>query len=493
MNKKLITLAVAAAMTAPAAVFAEATIYGVLHNHLDYVDVDENARTFGPGSVPGTGVPSVPVRSDNLFVTFDAQGVPASIAVVPGGPNTAYVATEDGEIIFAEDNGGRPGSASVSAGDVFSNNPADAPAFPNSLYPALQKSADYKGWDINANNPSNRIGIKGSEDLGGGLKAIYQVEMGVSLANTDDNIANGDKGTLSFRNSFVGLAGNFGTFLVGRHDTPLKISTGKLDMFADTLADYNHTVGFHDVRADNVVAYISPSFSGFQFAGAVIPAGGATPVGLGVPGESPDGIADAYSLAVIYSNGPFYAGGGFESLGDQHWAGLNSDFMDNGVTYNTYRGVPGYGEADDWNKWRIGLGILDWNGFSLGGIYEDNSNVLGAPQEADMKIWQVQAGYSFGNNTIKGMYGQNDVDSCVGTNYSTVCSSAVQSALGFYGINANVGQIPYLNNQDFDSWAVAFDHNFSKRTRAYALYTATDSDQGSSDWSGFSLGLTHKF
>ncbi len=41
MNKKLITLAVAAAMTAPAAVFAEATIYGVLHESIDYVDVDE--------------------------------------------------------------------------------------------------------------------------------------------------------------------------------------------------------------------------------------------------------------------------------------------------------------------------------------------------------------------------------------------------------------------------------------------------------------------
>ncbi len=30
--------------------------------------------------------------------------------------------------------------------------------------------------------------------------------------------------------------------------------------------------------------------------------------------------------------------------------------------------------GDDFNKWRIGLGILDWNGFSLTGIYEDRSN-----------------------------------------------------------------------------------------------------------------------
>jgi hypothetical protein len=58
----------------------------------------------------------------------------------------------------------------------------------------------------------------------------------------------------------------------------MKISTGKLDLFADTMADYNGTVGFRDLRADNVVAYISPSLAGFQLSGAIVPSGGATGV-----------------------------------------------------------------------------------------------------------------------------------------------------------------------------------------------------------------------
>ena len=41
----------------------------------------------------------------------------------------------------------------------------------------------------------------------------------------------------------------------------------------------NATVGFQDLRADNAVAYISPSFSGFTLAAAVVPAGGSTGIG----------------------------------------------------------------------------------------------------------------------------------------------------------------------------------------------------------------------
>jgi predicted porin len=126
----------------------------------------------------------------------------------------------------------------------------------------------------------------------------------------DDNIPGGNNGGISIRNSFVGLAGGFGTALVGRHDTPLKISTGKLDLFSDTVADYNGTVGFDDLRTDNTIAYISPSFSGFSFMGAMVaPGGGTAGSGLNINSDS---LAGAYSLAAIYNNGPFYASAAYE-------------------------------------------------------------------------------------------------------------------------------------------------------------------------------------
>jgi len=381
MNKKLITLAVTAALVAPAAAMADATLYGKLNVSIDY---------------------------------FDIQQTDAQKAL---GVNT------------------------------------------------------YKGWTLNKGQVgegagrANRIGVKGSEDLGGGLKAIYQVEFGIDLANESDyNIANGDRGSVSMRNTFVGLAGGFGTFLVGRHDTPLKISTGKLDLFADTMADYNGTVGFNDVRADNAIAYISPSFSGFQFAGAIVPGSASTAsgtvIGLDVTlagateNNDSDSIAQAYSLAGIYTNGPFYASVAYESFG-KDLLGLNVPGT-SAVVYST----------DDFNKWRVGLGILDWNGFTFDGVWENQD-----AGDLSANLYQLQAAYAFGNNSIKAMYGWVDRD-----------------------INLQDKDLSDLLNGSRDTWAIGFDHNFSKRTRAYVLYTDVNDDAADmNDWSGFSVGMVHSF
>jgi hypothetical protein len=270
MKKKLLTLAVAAAVAAPALASAEAIMYGKMNVSIDYADVK---NVIIPNNLATqTLVPQQPWEANPPAVGSIRRPI-----LTDGNGNPIRVA-----------------------------NP--------------QPTEDFKGWGMSANgyipgvNRANRLGVKGSEDLGNGLKAIYQIEFGINPNDTNDNvISNSDD--ITYRNTFVGLAGNWGTFLIGRHDTPLKISTGKLDLFADTMADYNGTVGFQDLRADNAIAYVSPSFSGFQFMAAAVPPGGATG-GNGLNINS-DGIADGYSLAGIYSNGPFYASIAYESLGNE--------------------------------------------------------------------------------------------------------------------------------------------------------------------------------
>jgi len=456
MNKKLLTLAVAAAMAAPAIASAEAILYGKVNVSIDYANVN------------------------NVVL-----------------PTYGFARDSEGQVIL--DPNGNPTLVQLTDGE------------------------DFNGWGMSANGyipgegRASRIGVKGSEDLGNGLKAIYQVELGINLDDTNNNVlSNSD--SITYRNSFVGLAGGWGTLLAGRHDTPMKISTAKLDLFADTMADYNGTIGFRDLRADNTVAYISPSWSGFQLAAAIIPAGGATGGGNGLNLNEND-LANTYSIAAIYSNGPFYASAAFENLHNEHFNTQDQSLYFSNCPYQVVNGqiteerFAGTGafvcpsQDSDAQAYRFGLGLLDWNGFSLTAIYENqdsfnNDKYVGytdpensrlnfyfpaATNHADM--WQVQAGYAFGNSMIKGMYGQAQYK-----------GDDVVAGADYVSIN---GGPQFLQNRtaslDYDvtSWAVGYDYNFSKRTKAYMLYTNVDSDLESvsagSDWDGFSLGMMHSF
>ena len=450
------------------------------------------ARPYNP-NIPATFLSASDAKKQAAILN-DAQ----IAAYKAAGPNAgataiaAYVASQQQVLLTAKNAG------LISAGDYSAQSQRlgtlEGAAKPGTLsYMALQAAAlgaytpgtKFKGWgmDTSWQGPSDRIGVKGSEDLGNGLKAIYQIELGVDITNAtrDNNIANGNRGSttnnsgFAFRNTFVGLAGDWGTFLMGRNDTPLKISTGRLDLFSDTLADYNNTIGFQDLRADSAVAYISPSLSGFQLLAAIVPSGGAT--ALGTYNENADSVAGAYSIAATYKNGPFYGSAAYESL-------ESKNFETDNVNYQLLYGKT----AENDSKWRIGLGLLDWNGFSLTGIYEQRKHILGAPENADGNFFQIQGGYAFGSSMIKAMWGRADLNRCADPNNVGFRYTCPSSIIGQY-----FAQSILVQNNQKTSWAVGYDYNFSKRTSAFALYTDVSDKNANADWSGFSIGMMHSF
>jgi len=516
MNKKLLTLAVAAAMAAPAIASAEAILYGKLNVSLDYEKIDNVIA---------------PVYNNSVVAPiYDSAGN----LVFGGSPGVDYFYYPDGT----------RAALVVPTGTVLTPDQAQALQGTYRLAPGTTlPGTDFEGWglakgrNLQGEGRASRVGVKGSEDLGNGLKAIYQIELGINF-DTNNNVAN-NADTISYRNTFVGLAGDWGTLIMGRHDTPMKISTGKLDLFSDTMADYNGTIGFDDVRADQAVAYVSPNWAGFQFMGAIIPGGAAT--AIGDRNWNNDGIASGYSLAAIYSNGPFYGSAAYESLSTDMF--MNTATALNGcypVTTFDAAGAPLYTalscqqQTSDYNKWRFGLGLLDWNGFTLTAIYENEENLPGSGSVTGMdyyntlfpgasdyswrlsggpdkrELWQVQAGYSFGNWMVKGMYGQASYS---GGNTQIPSAGETLANSGYYQALYN----DYFNGNS-DSWAIGVDYNFSKRTKAYMLYTATTID-GSNNatltnsvgdipgvdpgiggntnnnykWDGFSIGMMHSF
>jgi predicted porin len=314
------------------------------------------------------------------------------------------------------------------------------------------------------------------------------------------------------------------------------MSTGKLDLFADTLADYNSTIGFVDLRTNSAIAYVSPSWSGLSFAGALVAPhvyntysstnrdsnGALYPVNKSADSDS---LAEAYSLALTYDNAGFFASVAYENI-----SGTWFDAWTNGGALNAiFPGIatplspvtlsggfnnPGYIYAsEDSSKWRVGLG---WTGagFTVGGLYEWEDNVLGI-NGADGERWQISAGYTFGNNMIKAMYGQGDFSASA----NLAGSQGFANPAGNLDFTGNfAGQ--YREDADQDAWAIGFDHNLSKRTKAYILYTAVSGDTKSAytrdnvysdvngqfattreGWSqkldvdrgGFSIGMIHTF
>jgi predicted porin len=116
----------------------------------------------------------------------------------------------------------------------------------------------------------SRLGFRGSEDLGGGVRAIFTLENGYN----PDNGTLGQGGRIFGRQAFAGLAGGFGDLVLGRVPA-FGSGTGSYDMIGvgdpfgtgfgiSSLASTFSTIGV-TLRPSNSILYRSPSFGGFRF------------------------------------------------------------------------------------------------------------------------------------------------------------------------------------------------------------------------------------
>ncbi len=110
----------------------------------------------------------------------------------------------------------------------------------------------------------SRLGFKGTEDLGNGLKANFVLEMGL---NVDDGSSG--QGATFGRRSTVGLSGDFGTLDLGRDKTPTNKFVDGFDPFASGYINSGNglnTVYYTGGRTNNAIYYSTPNFSGFSAA-----------------------------------------------------------------------------------------------------------------------------------------------------------------------------------------------------------------------------------
>jgi len=145
------------------------------------------------------------------------------------------------------------------------------------------------------------FGLKGDEDLGGGLHAEFNLESGIDMANGGFSDSNGN---MWGRQAWVGLRGNFGTVRAGLQYSPFFMQTLALDprslsQLGSSLVVYANNAIATGIFVSNAVTYTTPVIAGLQ--GSALFAFG------GTPGNFQAGRQYSGSLSYHWQNLGLYA------------------------------------------------------------------------------------------------------------------------------------------------------------------------------------------
>lgn len=315
---------------------------------------------------------------------------------------------------------------------------------------------DGAGDDINMNDNTSALGVKGSEDLGGGLKAIFQLEYQTDVTGNDTDAGSVNTG----RDQWLGLEGSFGKVRLGTSSTTYKASGAMIDpVYRTSLQARNHGLQSRlhsqdgangEGRMTNGIFYNTPDFNGFSASAEYSFDDTCNATIANCTNDD-----DAYGLGAQYKNGPILA---FVSYITNDKGG-DDDATKIGGSYS-------FGDATVFAQYEMDGGLIGGN------LNTQNQSVDGAD------LWSLGGTYALGNATLYAAYGQGDDSSAAA-------------------------------NTEYDAWTLGAMYGFSKRTMVYGGFNQVSCDAGG--WSNnatnqcnnvqatggevdtFTIGMRHKF
>jgi predicted porin len=331
------------------------------------------------------------------------------------------------------------------------------------------QAINYKGGKVNGVNgngsSTSQLNIRGTEDLGGGLKANFRVETDWSVvsnlanqgvaasANAIPDAINGKNNTINGSNSTfgngeirVGVQGGFGAVNFGaiNYNTLNTYVTGQ--PFGTAIGSgfrtfyINDAQGTSQVRAENALNYVSPVFSGFnatlyksnkQTKATSVAALSTSVTGLNTQANAFGGLG-AYDqvgtqeIGVNYANGPLAAS----------FSNLKQDFA----------GVQAAGSS------------------------------MAAAGTAQYTVNTLAANYAFGDAKLFGLYQTNKTDTNTVDNKAYSISGTY--TMGAVVLMAQFGQLKNISDAKTKIWGLGADYNLSKRTAVYFRAESIDDKAG---------------
>lgn len=285
---------------------------------------------------------------------------------------------------------------------------------------------------MRVNTNASRFGVKGSEDLGEGLKGFFQYEVEM---DADGGAAAGDHGFGKTRNSGLGLEGGFGKIVFGVWDSPFKVVHNSLELFDNTTQwTALKVVGLsagkdYNTRQANMVQYWSPKLGAVQAAVMYSPD----------EAKSSTSNKSIISTSLTFAQDELYISGGYESRNDV--------FL--GTTDSALRVAGKYSLGDVW----VGamLESIKTNTSATASVTGNNAELVG---EFKMGPSRIAASYAKAGSTSVGAAAANDVNQIT----------------------------------------LKYTYGFSKRTEAFAAYASKKTNGATSVTANtFGGGLIHSF
>lgn len=283
----------------------------------------------------------------------------------------------------------------------------------------------------------SRWGLRGREDLGGGLSASFQLESGFDASTG----AQGQGGRAFGRQAWVGLNSGVGSLKLGRQYVPFFLAQDTIDPFGTGLIGDGSGMAAvfraYGVRMDNTINYASPNFGGLSFEAAY---------GLGEAANSTS-LGSQYGFSAAYEGGPLTVVAAYHNQGQ----------------------VAGGVDAGDNRSFLVG-GAYDLKVAKLHGAFADNRD-------------ENAAGASTGRSR----------DYMLGVSAPVGPVTLMASFIRHNDRRAA--------NADADMWALGATYALSKRTNFYTSYStirneaagATGSGVAGADISWINVGIRHRF
>ena len=311
------------------------------------------------------------------------------------------------------------------------------------------------GLSIGTSEKNSKIGVRGQEDLGNGLAAIFTLEGGVGADNGETNA-----GQLFNRESTVGLKGSFGEVKVGRAKSQMELALGGIvpghrvadvDLYSVSLARHSNGLFYsYDNAGFSFGADITTKGGAYGNDGAAIKAADPTQFPVGGYAGQVGGNVTLLARAAYQNDGTTATLINGDTVKNQEWGGLLAavvPYANNALTVGVAY-AQGKGKAAD---------LADAK-FGLGRIATKKARTLSA----------VIASTIGSNDSVYVKYQQRKGTTAGATDY-----------------NGNV-------------WAAGYEHSLSKRTSvyadvAYATIKNTGGPANKGTATGYSVGLAHNF